>query len=127
MRPQCSVFIAMSLDGFIARPDGRIDWLSTVEEPGEDYGYRAFFDEVDTVVLGRKTYDVVLGVEAWSYNGKRVVVLTHAAPIAKHGEEFFSGRPRLSSIAWPPEERAASTSMAATSSSSSSVPGSSPT
>ena len=48
MCPRCSVFIAMSLDGFIARPDGRIDWLSLVERPGEDYGYEAFFDSIDT-------------------------------------------------------------------------------
>ena len=51
MRPQCSVFIAASLDGFIARPDGRIDWLSLVERPGKDYGYKSFFDSVDTLVM----------------------------------------------------------------------------
>ena len=39
-RPQCSVYIATSLDGFIARADGRIDWLSIVQKEGEDYGYR---------------------------------------------------------------------------------------
>lgn len=53
MRPQCSVFIATSLDGFIARPDGRIDWLSLVERAGEDYGYKAFFESIDTLVIGR--------------------------------------------------------------------------
>ena len=62
--PRFSVFIASSLDGCIARSDGRIDWLSAVEVEGEDYGYSAFFESVDTVVLGRKTYDTVLGFEA---------------------------------------------------------------
>ena len=51
-RPRCSVFIAASLDGFIARRDGGIDWLSIVETPGEDYGYARFFAAVDALVLG---------------------------------------------------------------------------
>jgi len=55
------LFIATSLDGLIAGPDGDIGWLSLVEKAGEDYGYSAFIDTVDTVVMGRKTYDKVLG------------------------------------------------------------------
>ena len=90
-RPKCSVYIAASLDGFIARPDGGLDWLSMVERPGEDYGYKAFFDSVDVLVVGRKTYDVVLGFEKWPYENKRCVVVTHAPPNAKHGEAFHSG------------------------------------
>jgi dihydrofolate reductase len=91
--PRCSVFIAMSVDGYIARRDGSIDWLSTVEREGEDYGYKRFIDTVDTVVLGRNTYDSVLGFEAWPFVGKRVVVLTHRPASARHGEKFFSGKP----------------------------------
>ena len=55
----------MSLDGYIARPDGNLDWLSSVERPGEDYGYADFVQTVDTVIMGRKTYDKVLsfGIE----------------------------------------------------------------
>ncbi|MFI5296943.1 MAG: dihydrofolate reductase family protein [Polyangiales bacterium] len=56
-----SVFIATSLDGFIARTDGAIDWLSIVEQPGEDYGFKPFFDSVDALVLGRRTYETALG------------------------------------------------------------------
>jgi dihydrofolate reductase len=55
------LYIAMSLDGYIARPDGDIRWLSSVEQAGEDYGYGEFIAEVDAVILGRKTYDQVLG------------------------------------------------------------------
>ena len=51
------VYIAVSLDGFIARPDGSLDWLSLVERAGEDYGYQAFLKSVDTLVIGRRTYD----------------------------------------------------------------------
>lgn len=90
-RPQCSVYIASSLDGFIARSSGGIDWLSTVERPNEDYGFKAFFDSVDTLVLGRKTYETALGFDSWHYAGKRVVVLTHGTPAPQHGEEIVSG------------------------------------
>jgi dihydrofolate reductase len=54
------LYIAMSLDGYIARPDGDIDWLSSVQQEGEDYGYGDFIKTVDTVIMGRKTYDKVL-------------------------------------------------------------------
>lgn len=71
------LFIASSIDGYIARPDGDISWLGRVEAPGEDYGYARFMDQVDTVVLGRKTYDKVkeMGVDL-PYQGKLVYVLT---------------------------------------------------
>ncbi len=90
-RPRCSVFIATSLDGYIARPDGGIDWLSIVETPGEDYGFQEFFDSVDVVLLGRNSYDVVLGFPEWYYPGKRVIVLTHRPTESRHGEEFYTG------------------------------------
>jgi dihydrofolate reductase len=87
----CSVFIAVSLDGFIARSDGNVDWLSLVESPGEDYGYQRFFDSIDTLVVGRSTYDLALGFEPWPYHGKRCIVLSHRAAPPRHGEEFFAG------------------------------------
>lgn len=74
-----SVFIATSLDGFIAREDGSIDWLTeanaTIPE-GEDCGYAAFMSSADVLIMGRNTYDQVAGFEPWPYEGKRVVVLT---------------------------------------------------
>lgn len=92
-RPRLSVFIAMSLDGFIARTDGGIEWLSTVEdEHGEDYGYGEFFADCDVVVMGRNTYDMVAGFDPWPYQGKRVIVLSHRsldAPPA--GVERYQG------------------------------------
>jgi dihydrofolate reductase len=92
-RPQCAVFIAASLDGFIARADGGLDWLSIVERAGEDYGYRAFFDGVDALVMGRRTYDTVVGFDDWPYAGKRCIVLAHAPPPPRYDEEFASGAP----------------------------------
>jgi dihydrofolate reductase len=90
-RPRCSVFVGVSLDGFIARPDGALDWLARFE--GTEHGYQAFFDAVDAVVIGRVTYDVVLGFETWPYGGKHVVVLTHRPCTVRHGETFFAGAP----------------------------------
>jgi len=83
----------MSIDGYIARRDGSIDWLSAVEREGEDYGYKKFIDTVDTVVLGRNTYDVILRSNEWPFEGKRCVVLTHRPASSRHGEKFFSGKP----------------------------------
>lgn len=70
------VFIATSLDGFIARPDGTLDWLPVPEPGGEDYGYAAFMATVDAIVMGRHTYESVLAMGGgWTYP-KPVVVLT---------------------------------------------------
>jgi dihydrofolate reductase len=72
-----TVYCASSLDGFIARADGGIDWLGDPTKPGEqDYGFHAFFDSVDVLVLGRNSYDVVKDFDPWPYGSKPVVVLT---------------------------------------------------
>ena len=76
--PRCSVFCAVSLDGFIARKDGSFDWLKSAEAdlPPADTGYDAFMATVDHVVLGRNTFDVVLPMsDTWFYS-KPVYVLT---------------------------------------------------
>lgn len=93
VQPRYSVFIAASLDGFIARANGGIDWLAIVDRAGEDYGFQAFFSTIDAMVIGRKTYETALGFDAWPYAGKRVVVLTHSTRTSRHGEEFFAGNP----------------------------------
>ncbi len=73
-----SVFIAASLDGFIAREDGSIDWLSPEEvHPSDgDYGYQAFFASVDAIVMGRNTFDLVLTFGDWPYGETPVFVLS---------------------------------------------------
>ena len=92
-RPHCAVFIATSLDGFIARRDGSIDWLDAVRVDGEDYGFAEFFGSVDTLVVGRATWETVRGFAEWPYAGKRVVVLTHRTAAGEHGERFLAGEP----------------------------------
>lgn len=78
---RASVYIATSLDGFIARSDGDLDWLEAGETGGEgeseeDYGYRAFMGTVDVLVMGRHTFEKVLTLGPWPFESKRVVVLT---------------------------------------------------
>jgi len=77
---KASVFIATSLDGFIARANGGLDWLpgGEGEDAGEgDHGYQQFMDSVDYLVMGRGTYEVVLGFGGeWPYGEKPVVVLS---------------------------------------------------
>ena len=93
---KASVFIATSVDGFIARQDGALDWL-----PGdgvEDHGYTEFFASVDALVIGRKTFDTVLGFDQWPYGDKLVMVLTSRPSdfTAPKGSrcEFMNGTPR---------------------------------
>jgi dihydrofolate reductase len=68
-----SVFIGTSVDGFIARPDGALDFLP---EDCEPHGYDEFIASVDTLVIGRKTFETVLAFATWPYGNKRVVVLS---------------------------------------------------
>jgi dihydrofolate reductase len=69
-----SVFVGTSLDGFIARPNDDLDFLP--EGGGEPHGYAEFMASVDTLVIGRKTYEKVLTFDVWPYGEKRVVVLS---------------------------------------------------
>ena len=69
-----SVFIGTSVDGFIARPNGALDFLP--EGGGEPHGYNEFIASVDAIVIGRKTFETVLALDTWPYGDKRVVVLS---------------------------------------------------
>lgn len=71
---KATVFIATSLDGFIARLDGALDWLPA--NGGEPHGYAEFIASVDTIVIGRKTFETVLTFADWPYGKKPVVVLS---------------------------------------------------
>lgn len=100
MPTQCSVFIACSLDGFIARPDGDIDWLHKPEyapQDGDDWGYSAFIERIDALVMGRNSFEKVLSFPEWPYQSTFVAVLSSrpiAIPEALQGKvEAFSGPP----------------------------------
>ena len=66
------LYIASSLDSYIAGEGGSIDWLFT----DEDYGYAKFYDSIDTILVGRKTYDQSLKFDGCPYKGKKVYVFT---------------------------------------------------
>ncbi len=70
------LYIAASLDGYIARPDGSVDWLPAPVIGGEDYGYAAFLETVDTLVMGRKSYEQTLTFGPWPYGSRRCVVFS---------------------------------------------------
>lgn len=87
------LYIAASLDGYIARPNGDIDWLSIVQKQGEDYGYNEFIETVDTVILGRKTYDKVLSLGTeFPYKDKVCYVITREERATEGKTEFYNGK-----------------------------------
>lgn len=78
MNRKVIVFIAMSIDGFIAAENDNLDFLSIVEQEGEDYGYNKFHNSVDTVIMGRKTYDKVLSFGVpFPHSNKQCYILTN--------------------------------------------------
>ena len=92
--PRIKLYIATSLDGFIAREDESIDWLTKYENnPETDYGYSEFYESIGTVLMGRKTYEQVLGFGDWPYGEKKAYVFTRQEePLRREKNvEFISG------------------------------------
>lgn len=89
-----SLFIATSLDGYIAKPNDDLSFLKIVEKEGEDYGYAEFTENIDTLIIGRKTYDYVLKELGPSHydNGKRdVYVITRTEKPNVGRTTFYTG------------------------------------
>lgn len=84
-----TLYIAASLDGYIARSNGTLDWLSIVETKDEDYGYEKFYESVDSIVMGRKTYDFCKNLQVWPYEGKDVFVFTNRELSPNKKDIFF--------------------------------------
>jgi len=95
---QATVFVGTSVDGFLARPNGEFDFLPA--DGGEPHGYGEFIASVDTILIGRNTFEVVLGFKDWPYGDKRVVVLSSrpldlSAAVQRGGKvEQMSGSPQ---------------------------------
>ena len=101
---KCSVYIATSADGYIATPDGGVDWLHTagnleVDMGSEDMGFQSFMDSVDCMIMGRKCMEMIssmtLTSEQWFYGDMRIVVLSNTVkepPENLRGKvEMYSG------------------------------------
>lgn len=96
-----TIHMATSLDGFIARKDGRVDWMETTDEfrAGKELSSAAvetFLDGIDCYVMGSRTYETALDFEAkgfgWAYGDKPTVVLTHRSlPKSRDTVEFYCG------------------------------------
>ncbi len=95
-----TVYMGLSLDGFIADENSSVDWLNDLpehEDPEEDFGYYTLINSVDRLVMGRKTFDQVLGFGVWHYGDLLVTVLSHQPPPKKIPSEanisFAHGSP----------------------------------
>jgi len=88
------LYIAASLDGFIAAKDGSVAWLEPFEKSGEDYGYQAFLSRLGAIIMGGNTYRQVLEFGAWPYPGITSYVVTRR-PLAHQPDDSirsFSGK-----------------------------------
>jgi dihydrofolate reductase len=86
------LYIAMSLDGYIAKPGDDLSFLSLVQKEDEDYGYSAFYTTIDTVILGKRTYDwVVKAAGYFPHADKTTYVITRTAEPANGTTVFYTG------------------------------------
>jgi dihydrofolate reductase len=92
MERKLVLYIAMSLDGYIAAENDDLSFLSAVEQEGEDYGYAEFINTIDTIILGRKTYDKVISMgHPYPMHGEKVYVITRSEKPSIGSVEFYSG------------------------------------
>lgn len=95
MAPVVTLYIATTLDGFIARADGGIDWLTQVDDQDNDYGYEAFYNTVDGLLMGSATYDMINSFGEWPYPNKHTFVFTRRAMQSDRRDvHFIAGDPQ---------------------------------
>ncbi len=86
------LYIACSIDGYIAKPNDDLSFLSIVQQEGEDYGYNDFIKTIDTVILGRKTYDwVMTQVDEFPHADKKSFIISRSAKPDKGNAQYYSG------------------------------------
>ncbi len=88
-RPKISVYIALSIDGYIARKDDSLDWLDRIGGFDEDYGFQKLLASIDALIIGRKTYAIASTVPD-PYPGKRVIVLSKSLDSVKAGMDLYT-------------------------------------
>ena len=87
------LYIAASLDGYIAKPGDDLSFLNRVQKEGEDYGYYEFVSSVDTVIMGSRTYDWVMNqVDEFPHKDKESYIITRTARPKKGKVNFYTGK-----------------------------------
>lgn len=100
MIPKVSVYLAVSADYYIAREDHNLDWLEH-DSKGQDYGYNCFMKSIDLLVMGRKTFEQLLYLQEWPYEGRSVVVLSRSLQKSDLAEEIAQ---RVELLSMTPQE-----------------------
>jgi dihydrofolate reductase len=95
-----SVFIATSIDGYIATPDGSLEWLERAARPDEDYGFDEFLASVDALAMGRGTYDHIAHLDPLPFGGRPVYVFTHHPPAPRAHVHFVQMTPPEALSLW---------------------------
>lgn len=99
-RPRISVFIATSVDGYIAADDDSLDWLTSAGATDEDYGFERFISDVDLVAMGSSTYSVIEGMPELPYGSRPVHVFTTRDLGPRAGFDFYARTPQEAVDRW---------------------------
>lgn len=95
-----AVFVATSLDGYIATDDGSLEWLERAADPAEDYGFDRFLAGVDALAMGRGTYDHIASLDTLPFGDRPVIVFTHRPPLPRPGVSFVTCSPQAAVAEW---------------------------
>lgn len=98
-----SVYIATSLDGYIASTDDDLAWLENAVGEGEDYGYDAFMSDIDALAMGRGTYDYIAHIDPLPFGERQLYVFTHRPPEPRDGVTFWAKTPEEALTHWEAE------------------------
>ena len=85
-------YVAASLDGYIAAADGSVEWLTPFQSPEGEKNYTDFYASVDALLMGRRTYEQILGFGQWPYAGKPAYIFAHNKNMAASGDVTVTNR-----------------------------------
>lgn len=90
MKRKLILYISMSLDGYIAKLNDDLQFLELVEKEGEDYGYENFISTVDTIIIGRKTFDWIVGKVDFPYSDKITYVISQSPKLDSQDKIYYT-------------------------------------
>jgi dihydrofolate reductase len=98
--PRLSVFVAATLDGYIADVGGSLDWLHAAAVEGEDFGYDELLSTVDALAMGRGTYDYIAHLDPLPFGDRPTYVFTHREAASRAGVTFWASSPEEAVREW---------------------------